>query len=178
MAGHSHWKQIQYKKSAADQKKSQLFSKLLNAISAAARHEPNPQFNPRLRAMIEKAKSYNIPQENIQKAIDKANRTDKQLQEIIIEAYGPQGTALIIEGVTDNQNRFIAEIKKILEKHQAKWAQPGSVRWAFVLNKENQEWEPKFFQDLNETEKEKLKNLIQELENHDDVQKIYHNSRP
>jgi len=177
MAGHSHWKQIQHKKVIADQKKSQIFSKILNAITVAARQEPNPQFNPKLRTMIEKAKSYNIPQENIQRAIDKASQKDKKIQEILIEAYGPYGTALIIEGTTDNQNRFIAEIKKILEKHQAKWVEPGSVRWAFVLNKETQEWQPKFFQNLDKEGSEKLKNLIEEIENHNEVQKVYHNSR-
>jgi YebC/PmpR family DNA-binding regulatory protein len=177
MAGHSHWKQIQHKKGAADQKRGQLFSKLLNAISAAARHELNPQFNPRLRATIDKARDHGVPQENIERAIQRANGDGDQLQEIIMEAYGPGGTALIIEGITDNQNRLIAEMKNILKKHQAKRAEPGSVRWAFTRSDENPEWQPKFVQELNNEDKQKLEKLIQELENHDGVQKVYHNSR-
>lgn len=72
MSGHSKWSQIKHKKGAADQKRGQLFSKLLKAISAAAKTDPNPQFNPRLRSTIEKAKENNVPQENIERAIKKA----------------------------------------------------------------------------------------------------------
>lgn len=73
MAGHSKWKQIKHKKGAADQKRSKLFSKLLNAIAIAAKTEPNPQFNPRLRSAIEKARENNVPTDNIERAIKRAS---------------------------------------------------------------------------------------------------------
>lgn len=73
MAGHSHWKQIKHKKGTADIKRGQLFSKLLNAISIAARQEPNPEFNPRLRTAVEKAKENQVPRENIERAIKRAS---------------------------------------------------------------------------------------------------------
>lgn len=176
MAGHSHWKQIQHKKGATDQKRSQLFSKLLNAISVTARKDSNPQFNPGLRTAIEKAKENSVPQENIERAIKKATSNQEQLEELIIEAYGPGGTALIIEVITDNKNRSIAEIKSVFKNNEAKWAEPGSVRWIFTQNNEVQEWRPKFTQNINEEDKKKLQNLIEQLENHDNVQKVYSNA--
>lgn len=73
MAGHSHWKGVKHKKEITDQKRGQLFSKLLNAIAIAARQNPNPEFNPHLRTAIEKARSNNVPQENIERAIKRAS---------------------------------------------------------------------------------------------------------
>lgn len=178
MAGHSHWKQIQHKKGAADQKRGQLFSKLLNTISVAARQNPNPQFNPWLRAAIEKARKNNVPQENIKKAIQRASSNQNQLEELTLEAYDVNGVALIIEAITDNKNRTVAEIKNILKDHQAKWAEPGSVRWAFNPVAEKREWRPKFFQNINKEDKEKLEVLINNLEAHNDVQKVYSNASP
>src|SRR3989338_11296018 len=109
MSGHSKWSQIKHKKGTTDQKRGQLFSKLLKAISIAAKKEPNPLYNPRLRSVIEKAKENSVPQENIERAISKASE-EKNLDEVIIEAYGPEGAALIIQGVTDNTNRTVAEV--------------------------------------------------------------------
>lgn len=175
MAGHSHWAGIKHKKGVADQKRGKLFSKLLKAIAVAAKKESDPQFNPRLRTAIEKAKSSNVPLENIERAIKKASE-EKDLEEIIIEAYGPSGIALIIEAVTDNSNRTINEIKTALKDGGGKFAEPGSVRWAFEPPiGENQEWKSKFPQKIEEEEKEKLQKLIAILEEHEDVQKIYTN---
>src|SRR3989344_9395701 len=104
MSGHNKWSQIKNQKGAADKKRGQLFSKLLKAISIAAKTEANPQFNPRLRSVMEKAKEFNVPQDNIERAVSKASET-KNLEDITVEAYGPEGAALIIEGITDNTNR-------------------------------------------------------------------------
>lgn len=175
MAGHSHWAGIKHKKGVADQKRGKLFSKLLKAISVAARKEPNPQFNPRLRTAIEKAKSSNVPLENIERAINRASE-EKNLEEIIIEAYGPAGAALIIEAVTDNSNRTINEIKNLLKDGGGKFAEPGSVRWAFETpSGETADWKAKFPQKIEDAEKEKLQKLISVLEEHEDVQKIFTN---
>ncbi len=175
MAGHSHWKQIKYKKAQTDQKKSQLFSKLLNAISIAAKTDPNPDFNPRLRTAIEKAKENNVPQENIERAIEKAKLKQDNLEELIIEAYAFNGVPLIIEAITDNRNRTISQIKSILKDFEAKIAEPGSVLWAFNFNQKEQVYEPKYIQDVSEEEKEKILKLLSALDDQDEVQDVYTN---
>ena len=102
MSGHNKWTQIKHKKAITDQKKAKQFTKLLAAIGIAAKTEPNPEFNPRLRTAVEKAKEANVPGENIERAINRAkeNPTD----ELIIEAYGPAGTAFMIKAITDSRN--------------------------------------------------------------------------
>lgn len=181
MAGHSHWAGIKHKKGLADQKRGQLFSKLANAITIASRQEPNPEFNPRLRTAIEKARQNNMPQTNIERAIKRASEADHNLKEMIIEAYGPAGTApnngrcpILIEAITDNKNRAIAEIKKILSEQDAKWAEPGSVKWAFEQIEGC--WRMKFKQEIPNEARENLKNLVEKLEEHDDVQKVITNN--
>lgn len=172
MSGHSHSKTIKHEKDVADQKRGQLFSKLLNAIAIAAKAEPNPQFNPRLRTAVEKARESNVPQENIERAIKRASE-DKTLEEITIGAYGPEGVALLIEAITDNKNRTIPEIKKILSNHEAKFAEPESVRWAF--DNVNGNYQAKFKQQISEETKNKINGLVETLKNQDDVQNIFTN---
>ena len=174
MSGHSHWSGIKHRKGAADQKRGLVFSKLLAAITAAARAEQNPDFNPRLRTAVQKAKEANVPSENIERAVKRAKESGAVLEELTLEAYGPGGTALLIEAITDNKNRTIPEIKKILGDHGAKWTEAGSVRWAF--EKKETAFEPKFPQKLNEEDAEKLNVLVEALEDHDDVQKVYTNA--
>lgn len=174
MSGHSKWKQIKHKKEATDKKRGRVFSKLLRAIRVAAKDEPNPDFNPRLRTAVEKAKEAQVPQDNILRALKQSD--NKNLEEIIMEAYGPSGSAIIIEAVTDNRNRTTNEVKNILSDLDAKFAEPGSVRWVFAPpTPENMSWQPKFKQKLNNKDGQKLKELIEALEEHDDVQKIYTN---
>ena len=173
MSGHSHWAGIKHKKEITDKKRGVLFSKLLNAVSAAAKNEPNPQFNPRLRTAVEKAQENNVPLVNIERAIKKASES-KDLEELIIEAYGPGGAAILINAISDNKNQTISEIKKILTDNSAKIAEPGSVLWAFD-QLAGGDWQAKFKQEINTEDKQKLEVLIQELENHGDVQKVYAN---
>ncbi|MEK7658168.1 MAG: YebC/PmpR family DNA-binding transcriptional regulator [Patescibacteria group bacterium] len=173
MSGHSKWSKIKHKKGTADQKRSALFSKFLNAIAIAARNEPNPQFNPALRAAIERAKENQVPLENIERAVKKASE-NKNLEELIIESYGPEGAAILIEAITDNRNRTISEVKKILSDNGAKFAEPGSVLWAF--EKTANGWQAKFKQKIAENAKGKIQTLIVELENHNDIQKIHTNN--
>jgi transcriptional/translational regulatory protein YebC/TACO1 len=162
MSGHSKWAQIKHKKGATDKKRAQLFSKLLKAISAAAKSEPNPQFNPRLRSAIEKA-------------VSRASE-EKNLEDLIIEAYGPGGIAMIITAITDNRNRTISEIKHLLNENEAKMANPGSVLWSFEQKAGNSEWAPKFPQETTAADNEKIGSLVSELEEHEDVQNVITNS--
>lgn len=174
MSGHNKWSQIQDKKGKTDKARSALFSKLLAAIAVAAKNEPNPGANPRLRSAIEKAKENKVPQENIERAIKKASE-EKDLKEIIVEAYGPEGVAIIIEGITDNSNRTISEIRHLLEQNEAKMANSGSVLWGF--EKVGGEWKAKFPHPLSEEGKQKLAALVALIEERGDVQKVYENSR-
>jgi YebC/PmpR family DNA-binding regulatory protein len=173
MAGHNKWTQIKRKKEITDKKRGQIFSKLLRAISVAAKKDPNPLYNPQLKAAIEKAREANIPQENIERAIKKSSEV-KNVEDIIMEAYGPEGVALLIEAQTDNRNRTTAEVKKILSNHGAKWADPGSVMWAF--EKTNEGFLPKFLQEISQSAEEKILKLMEELDDHDDVVEIHTNA--
>jgi len=175
MSGHSHWSGIKHKKELADQKRGKVFSKLLNAISIAARKEPNPQFNPQLRAAIAKAKENKVPQDNIERAVNRASE-EKDLEELIMEAYGPEGSAILIGAVTDNRNRTISEVKKILSDAGAKWAEPGSVQWAFNPPAGEKGWEAKFKQEFSQEAKDKLNEIVEKLKDHDDIQEVYTNA--
>jgi YebC/PmpR family DNA-binding regulatory protein len=175
MSGHSHWSGIKHKKEAMDQKRGKVFSKLLAAISIAAKQEPNPQFNPRLRTAILKAKENKVPQDNIERAINKASEI-KDLEELVMEAYGPEGAAILIEAVTDNRNRTVSEVKKILSDAGAKWAEPGSVQWAFNPLAGEKGWEAKFKQEFSPETKEKIAEITEKLNEHGDVQEVYSNS--
>lgn len=174
MSGHNKWSQIKNQKAVTDKKRGQIFSKILKAISIAAKTEPNPQFNPRLRSVIDAAKEANVPQDNINRAISKASEA-KAMEDIVVEAYGPEGVALIIEGITDNTNRSISEIKHILTENNAKIANPGSVLWAFEKTAEGpgrSSWQPKFPQEISEDSQKEIAKLIDALEEHDDVQGV------
>ncbi len=175
MSGHSHWSGIKHKKEATDQKKGRIFSKLLNVIVIAARQEPNPQFNPKLRAAIDKAKQNKVPQDNIDRAINKASEI-KDLKKLIMEAYGPGGSAILIEAVTDNTNRTVSETKKLLSNAGAKWAEPGSVRWAFNPPSGENSWQVKLKRDFSSEVQKKIKELVEKIRKHDDVQEVYTNS--
>lgn len=134
MSGHSKWSQIKHKKAITDAKKGKIFSKMARLISVAARAKgKDPEANPTLRTMIDKARSLNMPLDNIERAIAKGagELEGSQIEELTIEAYGPAGSALIIEGTTDNRNRSLSEIKFLLSQHDGKLANPGSVLWLF-----------------------------------------------
>lgn len=173
MSGHNKWSQIKNRKGAQDKKKSASFSKILRAISIAAKQEPKPEFNPRLRSVIEKAKENNVPRENIERAISKASE-EKDLEEITIEGYGPEKSGLIIECITNGRNRTTNEIRHLLESNDAKMATQGSVLWSF--EKIGMDWKAKFQQPISEEAKRKLSELIQKLEENEDVQRVITNA--
>lgn len=134
MAGHSHWKQVKHKKGASDVKRGQVFSKLIREITIAVREGgPNPDANPRLRAAMERARSEGLPKENIERATERASGKGEsgELTEFLYEASAPGGVAILIEGITDNGNRTLAEIKHILTEHGARLAESGSLIWGF-----------------------------------------------
>lgn len=134
MSGHSKWANIKYKKEAADKKRGQLFSKLARQISIAAREGGgDPEKNPTLRMIIDRARSFNMPKENIERAIKRGTGELEgvKYEKATYEALGPGKVAMIIEVVTDNKNRTLSEIKQVLNRNHGKLAQEGSVRWLF-----------------------------------------------
>jgi len=135
MSGHSHWASIKHKKGAADTKRGKVFSKMARVVSVAAKEGGgDPESNYKLRMAIDQAKQVNMPKDNIERAIKKGTGELKgeRLESIIFEAYGPGGIAIIIEGITDNKNRALAEVKQILNQYQGKLAGEGSVKWMFA----------------------------------------------
>ncbi len=134
MSGHNKWSQIKHKKALTDAKKGKTFSKMAKLIAIAARAKGgNPETNPALRALIDKARSLNMPTDNIERAVAKGagELEGAQIEELLLEAYGPGGSALLIEGITDNRNRSISELKFLLGEHHGKLANPGSVLYLF-----------------------------------------------
>ena len=134
MSGHSHWAGIKHKKQAEDQKRGKIFSKLSRMISVAAREGADPEMNPKLRQALEEAKAFNMPKENIERAIKRGTGEleGAKLEEVSYEAFGPGGVAIIIEGITDNKNRTFQEVKQILQKYSGKLAESGAVKWLFA----------------------------------------------
>lgn len=163
MSGHNKWTQIKHQKGATDKRRGLVFSKILKAISVAARTEPNPDFNPRLRSLIDKAHENNVPSENIERAVKKTADVD-DLEELVLEAYGPAGIAVLMRAITDNRNRTINELKRLIAENGGKFAEQGSVRWAF------DGLSPKFPQAASPKDAEAVRRLVEALEEHGDVQ--------
>ena len=135
MSGHSHWATIRRKKGAADAKKGAAFTRLAREIVMAAREGGgDPDSNFRLALAIEKARGGNMPKENIDRAIKRGTGEDKDgtvYEEITYEGYGPHGVALILDCVTDNRNRAVAEIRHLLNRSGGRMAESGAVSWQF-----------------------------------------------
>ncbi len=135
MSGHSHWATIRRKKGAADAKRGQSFTRLAREIVMAAREGGgDPDSNFRLAIAIEKARAGNMPKDNIERAIKRGTGEDKEggvLEEITYEGYGPHGIAFMMECVTDNRNRTVAEIRHLLSRSGGTMAEAGAVGWQF-----------------------------------------------
>jgi YebC/PmpR family DNA-binding regulatory protein len=135
MSGHSKWSSIKHKKGAADAKRGKLFSKLARAIIVAAREGgPDPAANLALQNAIEKARSYSMPKDNIERAIARGSGTgadSEAFEQITYEGYGPSGVAIIVEALTDNRNRTASEVRHVFAKHDGNLGTSGAVAWLF-----------------------------------------------
>ena len=135
MSGHSKWSSIKHKKGAADSKRGQLFSKLSRAIIVAAKEGgPDPAGNLALQNAIEKARSYSMPKDNIERAIAKGSGGDadaSSFETVVYEGYGPEGVAVLVEAVTDNRNRTASEVRHAFTKHGGNLGTTGAVAWQF-----------------------------------------------
>ncbi len=145
MSGHSHAKTVMATKMANAAKKGKIFSKMGRLITIAAKDGGDPNKNSKLKAAIDQAKSFDMPKENIDRAIKKGTGelAGESLEEVIFEGFGPGGIALIIEGITDNTNRTLSEVKVTLNQNNGKLAGEGAVKWMFerkgdiVINNED-----------------------------------------
>ena len=133
MAGHSKFKNIMHRKGAQDKKRSNLFSKLSREITVAAKMgAPDPDMNPRLRLAVNNAKAQSMPKDNIQRAIDKASGGDEEnYEEVRYEGYGPGGSAIIVEALTDNRNRTATAVRTAFSKNGGNLGTEGSVAHGF-----------------------------------------------
>ncbi|MCK4386799.1 MAG: YebC/PmpR family DNA-binding transcriptional regulator [Candidatus Pacebacteria bacterium] len=174
MSGHNKWSKIKRKKEAADAKKSKVFSKFAKLITAESKQAGGDINSPALKSAIEQAKAANMPLHNIERAVKKGASGDAaDMQAATYEAYGPGGSALIIECLTDNTNRTAAEIKHLLSKNNLSLAGTGSVLWAF--EKKDNKWLPQNTLSVSDEDRQKIEKIIEELENQDDVQKVFTN---
>jgi YebC/PmpR family DNA-binding regulatory protein len=135
VSGHSKWSSIKHKKGAADAKRGQLFSKLSRAIIVAAKEGgPDPSGNLALQNAIEKARSYSMPKDNIERAIAKGSGADAEgssFETVVYEGYGPEGVAVLVEALTDNRNRTASEVRHIFAKYDGNLGTTGAVAWQF-----------------------------------------------
>ena len=236
MAGHSKWANIRHRKGAQDAKRGKIFTKIIKEITVSARLGGGDQdSNPRLRKAVSNARSNNMPQENIIRAIKKGTGELEGVtyEEMSYEGYGPNGIAIFIEVITDNKNRTVSELRHILNKNNGNLAEPGSVAWMFerkgeilisgfhgdeeklledVLDSGADNFEivernvmittdqsdllnsrdaledrgyriksadlimvPKSAQKIDEDDQEKIINLMETIDNHDDVNNVYSN---
>ncbi len=187
MSGHSKWANIKHRKEAQDSKKNKSFSKISKFITVSVK-KSNPGASTAeelysspigsIALAIEQAKSANMPKSNVIKAIEKGLGKDGvgELFEITYEGYGPKGVAFIVESVTDNKNRTVAEIRMLFSKAGGSLGESGSA--SYMFNDVSGGKVPSFDMVIeDEADKEKVLEFITTLENHEDVQQIYHNAK-
>jgi len=135
MSGHSKWATIKRKKALIDAKRGQAFTKLIRELSMAARHGGgNPDANPRLRVVMDKARELNMPNDNIKRAIQRGTGEGAdavQFEEATYEGYGPGGAAVIVDALTDNKNRTSSELRTVFTRNGGNLGEQGSVSWGF-----------------------------------------------
>ncbi len=135
MAGHSKWANIKHRKAAQDAKKGKIFTKIAKELTVAAKigQSGDPEFNPRLRLALDKAKAANMPKENVERAIKKGlgEGDGANYEDVTYEGYGPGGVAILVQALTDNKNRTVAEVRSTFTKRGGSMGEAGCVAWMF-----------------------------------------------
>jgi len=181
MSRHSKWSKVKQFKGAIDAKRSASFTKLAREITVAAKEKGgDPAMNARLRAAIDRAREDSMPKENIDRAIQRGigGGVEGHIETLTYEAYASGGIALIIMCLTDNRNRTAGDIKHLLSQHGGTLAAPGSVTYLFDRKfdaSQQVEWVPKMLLEMDEAAGTKVAELIDELETHDDVSRVFSN---
>jgi YebC/PmpR family DNA-binding regulatory protein len=175
MSGHNKFSKIKRLKAKTDAQKSTVFTKFAKMLQMEAKKANGNINSPGLKAVIDRAKAADMPNDSIDRAIKKAmGANEADMETIIYEAYGPAGVAMMIEAVTANKNKAAAEVKHILSQNNTSLASSGSASWAFEKTAEG--WMPKMMVQVPEEDVEKLEKLIEDLENNEEVQEIYTNA--
>ncbi|MEA2106145.1 MAG: YebC/PmpR family DNA-binding transcriptional regulator [Bacteroidota bacterium] len=132
MSGHSKWSTIKRKKGAADAKRSKMFSKIVKEISVAVKEGgPDPEANPRLRLAMNNAKGVNMPKDNVERAISKADKEGENFEEITFEGYAPNGIAVYVDCLSNNRNRTVSSVRAIFTKYGGSLGKNGSLSFLF-----------------------------------------------
>lgn len=174
MSGHNKFSKIKHKKASSDAKKSKVFSRYSKLITIESKKCNGDVNSASLAKAIELAKKENVPKDVIEKAVKKGTDAGAAtLESVMYEAYGPGGSALIITALTDNKNRTAPEIRHIFTKAGYELATPGAASWAFTKTDEG--YVAQTPMELSEDDMQKMVNLYDHLDEHDDVQNIYTN---
>jgi YebC/PmpR family DNA-binding regulatory protein len=178
MAGHSKWANIKHRKGAQDAKRAKVFSKISKLIKAAVKEggSGDPEMNPQLRVVLDKAKEANMPKDNIQRAIDRGlgkSASGAALQEKIYEGFGPQGIGMVIVASTDNEQRTGANVRYILNKAGGSLGGPNTVMYMFERTQSG-DFQPTMPMELDDQQTiSKLQDIVEQLEEDDDVDEVY-----
>lgn len=170
MAGHSKWAKLKHTKGKTDAQKAKLFGKLVKIIGVELKKAGGDKTAPGVRSVVERALAANMPKDNIERALSKSDNA--RLETVVYEAYGPGGCALVIEALTDNRNRTVQELKHLLSLHGGSLATPGAAMWAFTKAAEGK-LEPMAPIELSDEDAQKMADLSDALEEHDDVNEVY-----
>lgn len=179
MAGHSKWNNIKHKKGATDAKKAKVFSAISKLIKSAVKEggSGDPDANPSLRPLLDKARSANMPKEKVMRAIDRGlgkTAAGTTFQETLYEGYGPGGVACLVQAVTDNPNRTGGDIRFIFSKHGGSLGGPNSASFMFQRSSDGSGYEPTMpLQIEDEKQLSQLVQMIAALREHDDVEDVY-----
>jgi YebC/PmpR family DNA-binding regulatory protein len=177
MSGHSKWSQIKRQKSVTDAAKSLVFARYARLIALESKKANGTLSAPGLAVAIARAKAVNMPKENIERAIAKGMQKDaSSLEQVLYEAYGPGGTALLVDALTDNKNRTTQEVKHLLSKEGIELAPPGAASWAFVKTPEGSYTPNGVSLEVTGSDEEQLQHIIDALDEHPDVQRIFTNA--
>lgn len=177
MSGHSKWSQIKRQKGVTDAARSRIFSRYARLIAMESKKANGVASAPGLVAAIARAKAENMPKDNIERAVAKgASRDSDNLEQVQYEAYGPGGVAIIIEAVTDNKNRTTPEIKHLLVLQGVELANPGAASWAFTKTGDSLTPNDPLVE-VSGSDEEKLTEILEALDEHEDVQQIFTNAR-
>lgn len=177
MSGHSKWSQIKRQKSITDAAKSRTFARYARLITLESKKANGILSAPGLSVAISRAKAVNMPKDNIERAIAKGTSKDSgNLEQVVYEAYGPSGVAILVDALTDNKNRTTQEIKHLFSKQDIELASPGAASWAFT--KSGGVFTPNEpLVEIVGTDEERLGAILESLDEHEDVQQIFTNAR-
>ncbi len=177
MSGHNKWSKIKRQKGVSDAVRSRVFSRYARLITIESRKANGLLTAPGLSSAVARAKTENMPKDTIERAVAKGISKDSDtLEEVVYEAYGPGGTAIIIYALTDNKNRTTPEIKHLLSKQGLEIAAPGSANWAFVKS-ENIYTPNKPLVKICEGDEEKLVFILEALDENNDIQQVFTNAQ-